>query len=259
MSNIIRPTSKSHLLIPDSHATPGQHNKRYTWLGALIRDLKPDVVIDIGDWWDMSSLCSYDKGTKGFEGRRYKHDIEAGIEAQDRLLSVLRAGKKRLPRFVRTLGNHEHRILKAIDRDPVLEGTIGLEDLRSADYHWEEYPFLQPVDIDGIHYAHYFTTGVMGRPVSGETPARALIQKQLTSCSMGHVHTFDYHCRTDTNGRRIHGLVGGVYQDYHADYAGPANKLWRRGVTLKTEVSNGDYNLRWISLEAIREAYKNGI
>lgn len=259
MSNIIRPTSKTHLVIPDSHAHPDFHNKRYTWLGALIRDLKPDIVVDIGDWWDMSSLCHYDKGTKGFEGRRYKRDIEAGIEAQDRLLSVLRRSKKRLPRFVRTLGNHEHRIVKAIDRDPVLEGTIGLEDLRSADYHWEEYPFLEPVNIDGINYAHFFTTGVMGRPVSGETPARSLILKQLASCTMGHVHTFDYHCRTDTAGRRIHGLVGGVYQDYHADYAGPANKLWRKGVTLKTEVSNGDYNIRWISLEAIKEAYKNGI
>lgn len=259
MSNIIRPKSRTHLLIPDSHAHPDHHNRRYTWLGALIRDLKPDVVIDIGDWWDMPSLCSYDKGTKSFEGRRYKRDIEAGVEAQDRLLSVLRKSKKRLPHFVRAIGNHEQRILRAIDRDPVLEGTIGLSDLQSAEYHWEEHPFLEPVNIDGINYAHYFTTGIMGRPISGETPARSLVLKQLASCSMGHSHIFDYHCRTDTSGRRIHGLVGGVFQDYHADFAGPANKLWRRGVTLKTEVENGDYNIRWISLDAIKKAYKDGI
>jgi hypothetical protein len=246
-----------HLMIPDSHAHPDFSNKRYSLLGALIRDVKPDVVIDIGDWWDLPSLCSYDKGTKSFEGRRYKRDIAAGVEAQDRLLSVLRKGKKKLPRFVRTLGNHENRISKAIDRDPVLEGTIGLPDLQSREYHWEEYPFLEPVNVDGINYAHYFTTGVMGRPVSGESPARSLILKQLTSCSMGHVHTFDYHTRTDTTGRRVHGLVGGVYQDYHADFAGPANKLWRRGVVIKHNVNKGDYDLQWVSLDAIERAYRN--
>ena len=65
-------SGKTHLVIPDSHAHPDYSNERYDWLAELILDIKPDVVIDIGDWFDMPSLCSYDRGTKGFEGRRFQ-------------------------------------------------------------------------------------------------------------------------------------------------------------------------------------------
>jgi hypothetical protein len=251
--NLKRP--QTHLIIPDSHAHPDHHNKRYEWLGHLINDIKPDVVVDIGDWWDMSSLCSYDKGTKGFEGRRYKRDIEAGLDAQQRVYDITRRHKKKLPRFVRTLGNHEQRIAKAVDRDPVLEGTIGLNDLQSKQYGWEEIPFLSPVTIDGVTYQHYFTSGIMGRPISGERHAQTLILKQLSSCTQGHSHLFDYCVRTDVRGKKVHGCVVGVYQDYRADFAGPANEMWNPGVVVKRGVENGAYDIEHISLKRLKEAY----
>ena len=255
MANVITKHPQTHLVIPDSHAHPDHHNKRYEWLGHLINDIKPDVVIDIGDWWDMASLCSYDKGTKGFEGRRYKKDIEAGLDAQQRLYDITRSPKKKLPRFVRTLGNHEHRIAKAVDRDPVLEGTIGLSDLMSKEYGWEECGFLNGVTIDGITYQHYFTSGIMGRPISGERHAQTLILKQLASCTQGHSHLFDYCVRTDVAGRKIHGCVVGVYQDYDADFAGPANAMWSPGIVVKRGVENGSYDVEHISLKRIKAAY----
>ena len=67
----------THLVIPDQHAHPDNNNDRFEWLGKLIVDLKPDVVINLGDMADMPSLCTYDKGTKGFEGRRYKQDVNS--------------------------------------------------------------------------------------------------------------------------------------------------------------------------------------
>lgn len=255
MANLILNRPKTHLIVPDSHAHPDHGNERYEWLGQLITDVKPDVVVDIGDWFDMASLCSYDKGTKGFEGRRYRKDIEAGLDAQQRVYDITRRGKKKLPRFVRTLGNHEHRIVKAVDRDPVLEGTIGISDLRSKDYGWEEFSFLTPATIDGVTYQHYFTSGIMGRPISGERHAQSLVIKQMSSCTQGHSHLFDYCVRTDVLGRKIHGAVVGVYQDYHADYAGPANKLWSSGVVLKHDVQDGQYDLEYISMERIKRAY----
>lgn len=255
MANLILNRPQTHICIPDSHATPGKHNKRYEWLGRLINDVRPDVVLDIGDWWDMSSLCSYDKGTKSFEGRRYKADIDAGLDAQQRLYDITREPKKKLPRFVRCLGNHEARISKAIDRDPVLEGTVGLNDLRSTDYGWEQHDFLSPVEIAGVTYQHYFTSGIMGRPISGERHAQTLILKQLRSCTQGHSHLFDYCVRSDVAGRKVHGCVVGVYQDYEADFAGPANRMWNPGVVIKRGVENGEYDLEHVSLKRIREAY----
>lgn len=252
MANVISKRTQVHLIIPDSHADPERHNRRYTLLGKLIADVKPDVVVDIGDWFSMQSLCSYDRGTKGFEGRRYKLDIQAGLDAQEKLLAPIRGRKRRLPRFVRCLGNHEDRITRAINRDPILEGTIGLSDLQSKEYHWEEHPFLDVVNIDGINYSHYFTSGVLGRPVPN---ARQLLLKQMASCTMGHDHRFDYVRQSNANGQKLHGLVCGVFQDYNSDYAGPANKIWDRGVVIKRGVENGNYDLEWISLERLKREY----
>ena len=244
--------SRTHLIIPDSHAHPDFSNERYSWLGQLICDIKPDVVVDIGDWFDMPSLCSYDKGKKGFEGRRYYRDIAAGVEAQDRLLAPIRRAKKKLPRFVRCLGNHEERILRAVSGDPVLEGTIGLGDLQSAHYGWEEHNYKDVVNIDGVNYSHAFISGVKGLPV---TSANLLLAKQHASCTMGHVHTFDYAIHGRVGGGHLHGLFCGVYQDYHADYAGPANELWRPGIVVKRGVEDGNYDLEWISLKRIKAEY----
>lgn len=244
----------THLIIPDSHAHPDFSNERYDWLAELILDVKPDVVVDIGDWFDMPSLCSYDKGTKGFEGRRYEKDIEAGVEAQDRIQRRLRQAKKKMPRMVRTLGNHENRINKAVYHQAILEGVISTKDLMSKEYGWEEHPFMQPVDIDGIDYAHYFPSGVMGKPIGGMHTGHSLLVKRHKSSTMGHLHLHDHKIdlRGDTH---IHGLSCGVYIDYHLDYAGESNKLYRPQICIKRNVCNGDYDLETISIGRLRDEY----
>lgn len=250
----------SHLIIPDSHAHPDFNNKRYTWLGKLVRDLKPDVVINIGDWADMPSLCTYDKGTKGYEGRRYKDDVNSALDAQERFWAPIKAAKKKLPEFYAFEGNHEHRIDRAVSYDAAkLDGIISIDDLKFKEFGWEWVPYAGSTPgvkvIDGVAYAHYFTSGVMGRAISGVHPAYQLIHKQYQSCTQGHVHTADYCVRTNANGSFLHGLVAGVYQDYYSDWAGDANNLWWRGVVMKRDVSKGQYDPQFISLDSIRKEY----
>lgn len=247
--------SKKILIIPDSHAHPDFSNERYEWLAKLVLDERPDHVVDIGDWFCMPSLSSYDKGTRSFEGRRYNKDIEAGLDAQQRFYDITRAPKKKLPSFWRTLGNHENRINRAIETDPVLYGTIGTNDLRSSDYGWKEVPFLKPLVLEGITFQHYFTSGLMGRPIGGENHARSLINKQLTSCVQGHSHTLDYARRTDATGKKINGLVCGVFQDYTPSYATSTAHLWDRGVAILDNVDNGNYDFQWKSLDRIKSTY----
>lgn len=255
VSIIDKDRPKTHIVIPDSHARPGFDNDRYEWLGKLIVDIKPDVVIDIGDWYDMESLSSYDKGKKSYEGRRYLKDIEVGVEAQDKMLAPILAQKKKLPRFVRTLGNHENRINKAINLDPHLDGLMTTKHFQSKEYRWEEYPFDVPVEIDGIFYCHHFPSGAMGKPIGGENIGRMLLQKKHVSCTQGHSHLRDYATRTGLGGQKIHGLSVGCYFDYDMDYAGPVNSLYDRGIVVKTEVANGNYDFRWISIEALKKEY----
>lgn len=253
----------SHLIIPDPHAHPDYPNDRFTYLGNLVADLKPDHVICIGDWADMPSLSSYDRGTKGFEGRRYTQDIASAIDAQEKFFTPIKSRKKKLPKFWMLEGNHEHRITRAIDTNATqLEGIISQDDLRYKEFGWEYLPYSGStpsiLELDGISYAHYFTSGVMGRPIGGEHPAYQLLTKKYGSCTQGHIHTTDYCVRTSASGKHIHGLVAGCYVDYNPPWAGNASDLWWSGVIYKVNVNAGSYEPGWISLSSIRGNYRTG-
>lgn len=251
----------THLVIPDQHAHPEHNNNRADWLAQLIIDVQPDVVINIGDAADMPSLASYDKGKRAFQGRAYKKDIDAHLDFQERLWSPVKARKKKLPYRIFIEGNHEHRIERALDLAPELVGTIGFGDLETSSFYNDtvRYQGGTPgvIEVDGIHYSHFFVSGVMGRPIGGEHPAYSLISKQFTSCTAGHLHTVDYSVRTTVGGNKVHGLVCGVYQDYDSPWAGEVNHLWWRGVVIKRNVSNGSYDPEFVSIEALKNEYGN--
>jgi len=250
-----------HLVIPDVQVKPGQDFSFLRTIGNYIVDKKPDVVIQIGDFADMPSLSSYDVGKKSFEGRRYKDDIAATKEALFELMQPilkynLRAKswkkEKYKPRLVLTLGNHEDRINRAVEGDSKLEGTLGLEQLPYAEFGWEVIPYLQPIVIDGIAYAHFFTSGVLGRPV---VSARALVAKKHMSCTMGHVQNWDIHRGVRADGRPVIGLFSGSCYEHNEDYLGPQGNSYDRGVWMKHEVEDGSYQPMFVSLKYLRRKY----
>lgn len=251
--------SRTHVVIPDPHAHYQHHNRRAEWAGKLIADIKPDVVVVGGDLADMPSLSGYDKGKKSFQGRTYRADIDAAHDFNDRLWSPVRKTKKKQPEKHVIIGNHEWRIPKAINLQPELEGTISLKDLE-YEYWYDEvtsyYNTRDPgvVNIDGINYAHFFVSGVMGKPIGGQRPASAILAKRHESCTAFDLHLVDYFVDNTVSGK-IQGLVAGCFQDYDSDWAGQANKLWWRGLIVKRNVENGNYDPQFISLENLRKEY----
>lgn len=95
--------SPTIFVIPDTQVKHGVDLSYIHWIGAYIKRKKPDIVIQIGDWYDMEALSSYDKGKKRAEGKRFINDINAGNKALDILDSYL----DYKPRKIITLGNHE--------------------------------------------------------------------------------------------------------------------------------------------------------
>lgn len=247
------------LVISDQHATPEHNNDRADYLAQLIIESKPDVVVNLGDAADMASLCSYDKGKRSFHGRNYRSDIDSHLEFQERLWGPVRSRKKRLPSRIFLEGNHEHRIEKALDLSPELDGAISFSHLKLEDEydHIVRYNGSSPgkVTIDDITFAHYFVSGVMGRAISGEHPATSLLNKQFKSCVAGHLHLADFAIRTDANGVKICGLLAGVYQDYDPPYAGDAARLWWRGVVMLHNAENGSFDPEFLSLDRLKAEY----
>ena len=248
-----------HLFITDPHADPAVLNKRALWAGELIADEQPDVVVMGGDLHEMNSLSAYDRGKARFVGKSYKGDIAAGVEFNDMMWGRVKRRKKRLPRRVAMEGNHEHRIATAINLQPELDGVISLKDLDWEKYYddivWYDGNTPGVIAIDGVHYAHFMVSGVMGRAISGEHPAYSLLTKRFHSCSVGHLHLFDHCVRTRGDGKKMQGLVAGCYFDHYQGWAGQANGLYWSGICIKDGVEDGNYDLRMISMKQLEKEY----
>lgn len=254
--------TKIHLVVPDSHAHFQHNNERADWLSNLIIDVKPDVVVNIGDTWDFPSLSSYDRGLRSFHGKTYAKDLEAGLEFEDRVWGPVKRRKKKLPRRIFCEGNHEYRQERVLDLSPELEGTVSFKNLQLEDnyddivrYSGKGTPGV--IDIDGITYAHYLVSGVKGLPIAGEHHAFSLVSKQHVSCTVAHSHTLDFCVRSDPHGRRIMGLVAGCYVDYQSEWAGESAKNWWSGVVICRNVENGSYDPEFVSIERLRQIYGN--
>jgi len=231
------------------------------WAAKYIIDKKPDVIVNLGDFWDMPSLSIYDKGKKDFEGRRYRADVNAGNEAMELFMTPIRKEIARLkkgrrkqwkPKLIYTMGNHEERIGRAVEADAILEDVISYNDLNLKD--WEVYDYLEPVVIEGVCFAHYFTSGVMGRPVSS---ARALLSKRMMSCVMGHVQDRDIAFGRRADGKHLTGLFAGIFYDHDEKYLGPQNNGSWSGIWMLNEVNNGQFDELPISINYLREKYAN--
>lgn len=255
---------KKLLLLPDTHVRPGVDLSHIDHIGQFLVDEQPEVVLHIGDWADMHSLSSYDRGKKCFEGRRYKDDVAASVEGMARLLTPLRSLQERQRknkervykvRLVMLAGNHDQaRINRAVDMDAILEGTISYEDLKYAEFGWECHDFLKIVEIEGVAFSHYFTAGVMGRPVSS---AKALLQKKHMSAVMGHVQNRDIAFDYRADGTQITGLFCGTSYSHHEQYLGNQGNNYYRGVWILKNMHEGQFQAVPYTLDELRSSYSN--
>ena len=89
---------RDHLVIFDTQIKPDSDIRHIDSIGKYIVRHQPEVIIIIGDWFDMHSLSSYDRGTKNAEGARYTEDIKCGVKALQNLFKHIKAWKKADPK-----------------------------------------------------------------------------------------------------------------------------------------------------------------
>lgn len=244
-----------HMVIPDIQAKPNVSHDHLEWIANYALEKRPDVIIQIGDWADMPSLSLYDKGKRCYEGRRYVKDCEAANYSLERFERTLEEHNRANPhdtynpRKVITFGNHEYRIERATMLDASLDGKLSMEDLDFARRGWECHDFLEVVEIDGIEYCHYFTSGNMGRPV---TSAAALLRERQCSAIMGHVQHTDmaFHKKT----QNIAMFCGICYQ-HNEEYLGPQGNQTRRQIVMLHEVEDGKFDPMFVSLRFLQKRY----
>lgn len=255
--------SKTHLYIPDSQIRPDVSTDFLGWIGEYIVRKRPDVIIHGGDFADMESLSSYDKGKRTAEGKRVQADIDAAILGMTKLLQPLRrlqeeqrlSGEKvYTPRMIMTLGNHEDRITRHVNLNPELYGFLSISSLKYKDMGWEVYPFLTPVLVDGISYCHFFPNTMTGKPLGGT--ALSMLKTIGTSFTQGHKQTLDVATRfLPTNGKQQWGIIAGACYEHSEDYKGVQGNHHWRGIILKHNVRDGSYDPLFIGLDWLKKEY----
>jgi hypothetical protein len=235
------------LVIPDTQVKPGVPTDHLRWIGKYIAAKRPDHIVAIGDWWDMPSLSSYDKGKKSFEGRSYRADVQAGNDAMDLMTAEYRGIPDYHPFEDFCEGNHERRIHRAIEAQRELDGTIGIHDLNLKG--WTYHPFLKVLEIEGIKFSHYFTSGVLGRPASS---AAVMLREAMGSAIQGHVQKVDVAVHPKTG--HIAMMVGTCYQ-HDEDYLGEQGNNCRRQIVMLNECRDGVFDPMFVSLDFLRARY----
>lgn len=211
------------------------------------------MLIDLGDNADFPSVSTHSQpGSLEKEGQRLIADIEVAKEADRIMFEAM--GDFRPKRMIRLRGNHEQRLERYLQSNPVLDGLVGLHLL--DDGEWEIVPFKNGapgvIVVDGIHYAHYFANPNTGKPIGGSATYK--LSAIGVPFVQGHVQGYDIGTRQYATGKVIRGIVAGSYYAHDEPYKGQANNHDRCCVVLN-EVKDGRFSEMPLTIDYLCRKY----
>ena len=245
-----------HFVVTDTQDKPGAPKDHLKWVGQAIVDYAPDVVVHIGDHWDMPSLNMHElPGSAFMEGQQFNEDIECGNRSWRTLFAPMYAEMEKTgwdPERHFTVGNHEDRADRFAAMNPRFRHLISTDKMRTEDF--QRHKFGDIVDIGGVLYSHFFSNPHSGRAIGG-TPQNRL-NKICQSFVMGHVQGLEIGSKLTPTGKTMHGVVAGSCYLHRESYRGVHQKHFR-GVVILNEVRDGDFCIMPLSLAYLCRKYEN--
>jgi len=184
---------KRIVLIADAHLQQGtEPDDSYKLVKKICKSIRPDKIIIMGDMLDCEFLGSFTNAGQS-EGKRLS-------EAFNILRQELAFFKKCSKEEVLFLeGNHEERLERFLDSNPILKGAISyesiFEELEVRYIPLKEQPYLY---LSDLYLSHGVNTGVFY--------ARKTAELLGKSCICGHAHRPQYFCTSYPDGRIIEGI-----------------------------------------------------
>lgn len=162
------------LVIGDTHM-PFMDRRKFSKLLALVPKLKPDVIVQIGDLYDMFSQA---KWSRSYNLKTPQQEMTEGRLMAEEFWKLL---QKAAPKAVchQILGNHDLRPMKRIlEKAPELEALMDIKHLWKFEGVKTLYDARQELEIDGILFMHGF------RSKLGD---HAKFNQRATVCGHSHV------------------------------------------------------------------------
>ncbi len=242
------------LYLPDTQVEAGVRLEHFRAAGRYAAAKEVDAVVHGGDFGNFTSLSTYETPLSR-EGLRLSDDIEACYEALELFNEGLGGYDPALQ--ILTLGNHEDRLKRYIADHPELKGSLSLPDF--ATYGWDVYPFLQPVAVNGVYFAHYFCRTAKGWAGKNPHPnAQTMTRREMVSCVAGHTPGLDTYIHpAGGGGGLIRGTIAGSFYQHDEAYQGPQGNRYWRGCLMLNELHDGYYSLVEISMDYLLSCYGN--
>jgi hypothetical protein len=264
----VKSMGKKILIVPDTQVKTGVSTDHIEAAGNFIIKHRPDIVVVLGDWWDMPSLSNFNS-VKQAEGLRVLEDLDAGDAAMWRFMTPLlklqnkqTKNKKKVyrPRLVFLIGNHDPqvRIPRWVEANPKMEGLLPADGATYflQGFGFEVHDFLSVVDIEGIKFSHYFVNPHSAR----KSPVGGMIDTMLKNVGFSFVQGHQQGLKLakhflDEGTERL-GIVAGSFYEHDEDYMGvQGNASHWRGIVLLDDVKNGSGDISEISLQRLKAEY----
>ena len=231
-------------------------------LSEYIWEHKPEDVVHIGDNWDFPSLSSYASTTE-MEGRRLVDDMQSGFKALKKVMyrtkqrtAQAKQGNPYSPHLNFVMGNHENRLARYLDSNPVLDGMFDLKGMIEAE-GWKVYDFLDPCWVHDIAFIHYLPNPQSGRAIGGGIENK--LNKVPHSFVHGHQQQYQFGRRQNMQGRPLFGVCAGSFYMHDEEYRGPAGNTEIRGFVHMRGFTNRfgylDYDVEFVSMERLMQDY----
>lgn len=240
---------KTYIVVGDIHV-PEQDDKALNAVFKLMKDVKFDGIINLGDYMDLSSISKYSKGKfKTLEGKRIKNDYIVGNAILDVFDDLL--PKKAEKHFLK--GNHEVRLDALIEENPVLEGLFDLEScLYLKERGYKVYPHNEIVKFGRLNVAH----GIY----CGANPAKTHASKLLSNVLVGHLHSQEMALiHSPAKEISVVGYVNGCLCSMSPDYMINKPSNWSHGISILYLLPDGTFDVNLIRIVKDRLVYNGKI
>ena len=221
------------LLISDTHWDAQEElHPSYKLVKKFAETFKPDKVAILGDLFDFAYIAKFNQGLlKTISGKTFIADYGLGNKELD-------FWQKTADEVILFQGNHDRRVDIIVDKSPILEGMIEVEnglhlDERGIKYYKEK---EQPVKFGNLYMMHGFYTNIYH--------ARKTLEAVGGNVVYGHVHKMSSYIKNLYSHDEVIGAWSlGTLNSRNPYWLRGKPSNWQNGFAVMYMKDNGNFNL----------------
>ena len=243
----------------DGELHPIHDERALSVVRLMCQDLRPDMIVNLGDTVDLSALSRFDKDSNHFD-----HSMQPAFNRVHRLYAELRADNPQ-SRIVEVDSNHNTRLKKFM-----LKNASQLFGLKQAGHEEEypvmSYPFLANLNAVNVEWVSGYGSAELiygeeyaappivfkhGSLVGSNVANKEANANPYTHVVRGHTHRPEVSHRTMRNGHYLTYMIVGVTCSIEGDVPSVHSAVDDRNQVVKNQE-------QWQQSVAVINDYKDG-